>query len=153
MDIDETLQQEAEQLAKYLSDIRAILKRTQDTEIAAAGLTLPQVDVLRELTNANGLSLKELSKRLGLVHSTVSGIVDRLEQRGFVQRRADPDDKRFTRIYASQSVMEYAGRTLYSWRGNVIAKALQLAAPAEREQIVKSIEKLYELLAGEADQK
>jgi DNA-binding MarR family transcriptional regulator len=153
MEIDEALQQEAELLAKYLTDIRAILKRTQDTEIAAAGLTLPQVDVLRELTNANGLSLKELSKRLGLVHSTVSGIVDRLEQRGFVQRRADPDDKRFTRIYASQNVMEYADRTMYSWRGNVIAKALQQATPAEREQIVKGIAKLYDLLAGEADQK
>src|SRR5689334_4274060 len=151
MDSDNALQQEAELLVKYLRDIRAILKRTEDSEIAAMGLTMPQIDVLRELATANGLSLKELSKRLGLVHSTVSGIVDRLEQRGLVQRRTDPDDKRFTRIYASQSVTDYTDRTLYSWRGSIIAKALHQATPDEREQIVKGIGKLYSLLSGETE--
>ena len=47
-------------------------------------MTVPQVNALEELTRVDGLSLKALSARMGLSHSTVSGIVDRLGRRGFV---------------------------------------------------------------------
>jgi hypothetical protein len=40
----------------------------------------PQRSVMQALFHAGGLSLKELSRAVGLAHSTVSGIVDRLEE-------------------------------------------------------------------------
>jgi DNA-binding MarR family transcriptional regulator len=149
--MDESLLQEAEQLVKYLRDIRSILKRTDDMDTAGISLTAPQVDVLRELVATNGMSLKELSKRLGLAHSTVSGIVDRLERDNLVYRSPDPDDKRITRIYAGPSVLEYTDRTMYLRRGSVVAQALQQATPEDREQIIGGITKLYALLTAGAD--
>src|SRR5579885_2988198 len=104
MTADDKLREDAEQVVKYLRDIRALLKRTEEAEISSLELTPPQIDVLRELAANNGLSLKELSARVGLGHSTVSGIVDRLEQRGLLNRQPDPDDKRVTRIYADRQV-------------------------------------------------
>lgn len=149
--MDEALIQEAEQLVRYLRDIRSILKRTDDMDTAGMNLTSPQVGVLRELVTTNGMSLKDLSKLLGLAHSTVSGIVDRLERDKLVYRSPDPDDKRITRIFASQLVLDYTDRTMYLRRGSVVAQALQQATPAEREQITGGIAKLYSLLAAGAE--
>src|SRR5204863_128629 len=77
---DETLLHEAETIIRHMEAIRAILDMAEEQDIASSGLTLPQIAVLRQLTVQDGLSLKELSERLGLAHSTVSGIVDRLER-------------------------------------------------------------------------
>src|SRR5216684_5264991 len=103
---DETLLREAEIIIKHMEAIRAILDMAEEQDIASSGLTLPQIAVLRQLTTEDGLSLKELSQRLGLAHSTVSGIVDRLERRGFLHRQLDAKDRRFTRIYADPKVTE-----------------------------------------------
>ena len=65
-------------------------------------LTLPQRNVMQVLVQSDGLSLKELSKQVGLAHATVSGIVDRLEKRGLVERRQDASDGRFTKIMISE---------------------------------------------------
>ena len=46
------------------------------------------------LVHSEGISLRALSKELGLAHSTVSGIVDRLEKRGMVVRQTDEADRR-----------------------------------------------------------
>src|SRR5689334_18601946 len=112
MDTDEALLHEAEAIAKYLRDIRSILTRSQDMDIAGMSLTAPQVVVIRELVTSPGMSLKELSKRVGLAHSTVSGIVDRLERDSLVYRQVDPEDKRITRIYVTQMVLDYTNQTL-----------------------------------------
>jgi DNA-binding MarR family transcriptional regulator len=45
-----------------------------------------------------GLSHGELAERLFAQRSTVSGIVDRLEDRGVVARETDPDDRRGLRL-------------------------------------------------------
>ena len=53
----------------------------------------------------DGLSVKELSRRMGLSHSTVSGIVDRLERRGLVARRV----QRTARAEAGASRLVHVG--------------------------------------------
>lgn len=69
---------------------KAILRRT--------GLSAPQVWVLNILEVTPGLSLNELSERLFAHPSTVSGIIDRLEERGAVVRERDPADGRGVRL-------------------------------------------------------
>ncbi|MEA2900774.1 MAG: hypothetical protein QOH36_661 [Actinomycetota bacterium] len=54
------------------------------------------------------LSMGELADRLFCDASNVTGIVDRLESRGLVERQADPDDRRVRRL-----VLTDAGRELW----------------------------------------
>ena len=54
------------------------------------------------------LSMGELADRLFCDASNVTGIVDRLEARGLVERQADPDDRRVRRL-----VLTDAGRELW----------------------------------------
>jgi DNA-binding MarR family transcriptional regulator len=42
---------------------------------------VPQSAVIQAVVKHDGISLKDLSREVSLAHSTVSGIVDRLEKR------------------------------------------------------------------------
>lgn len=59
-----------------------------------AGLSAPQVWALTLLDGHPGLSLGRLSARMYAHPSTVSGVVDRLVERGAVRRAVDGDDRR-----------------------------------------------------------
>lgn len=52
-------------------------------------------------------TVTELGRELGTGHSTVSGIVDRLQVRGLVQRVRDDTDWRYTRICVTEKVDRY----------------------------------------------
>ena len=88
----------------------------------------------------------ELSDQLGLAHSTVSGIVDRLEKRGFVKREAVETDRRITKIVVADHVRDYMRDTWPSLELNPLVEALGAATPAEREQVLKGIRTLRRLL-------
>jgi MarR family transcriptional regulator, organic hydroperoxide resistance regulator len=68
--------------------------------------------------------LKELGKELGLAHSTVSGIVDRLGQKGLVERKTDEADLRFTRIVPTEAVRNFLKERWPSLESQPLAEAL-----------------------------
>jgi DNA-binding MarR family transcriptional regulator len=58
-------------------------------------VTLPQFDVLSELEYAGvALTMSQLSQKLMVSNGNVTGVVDRLERDGYVQREASPSDRR-----------------------------------------------------------
>ncbi len=62
-------------------------------------LTLPQFDVMAQLhRRARGMTPGELTRELLVSAGNVTGIVDRLEQLGLVERRPVPEDRRAVRI-------------------------------------------------------
>jgi DNA-binding MarR family transcriptional regulator len=73
------------------------------------GLTLPQFDVLAELTRAEtrGFTFVELSRLLLVTAGNLTGVVDRLEARHLVRREADSTDRRIMRVALTDK-----GRTL-----------------------------------------
>lgn len=152
------LHREAEAVESAVHALHRLLRRPFDPDIARSGLTVPQMNALEELTREDGLSLKELSRRMALSHSTVSGIVDRLERRGSVVRTPDPKDRRYSRISLSEEVREYVREMRPSRRSGPIPKALELASSEERAQIIEGVATLRRLLEkvvsdGSDDQK
>ncbi|MGO4873071.1 MAG: MarR family winged helix-turn-helix transcriptional regulator [Roseiarcus sp.] len=63
------------------------------------GLSVPQCDVLTTLTEAEGISQQELAKRLYVTKGNISGLLDRLEDAGLVERRSIAADRRQYAIY------------------------------------------------------
>ena len=98
------------------------------TAVAELDLAPVQAKALHELNVEPPMSMRELAERLKSDPSNVTGLVDRLEARGLVERRADPKDRRikglaltsagarmrerlFTRLYAApRSVAELSER-------------------------------------------
>jgi len=137
---------EAEEVTTTVRVLYRLLCRSFDPDIARSGLTVPQMNALEVLTRQDGLSLKELSARMGLSHSTVSGIVDRLERRGLVGRKTDSRDRRYSRIFLSEEVKEYVRDVVPSRTLGPILKALALVGAEERSQILVGIRTLRRLL-------
>jgi DNA-binding MarR family transcriptional regulator len=143
---DAELISEAEEVVTAVHDLRRLLLRSFRRDIAGSGLTVPQMDALEELAREDGLNLKDLSTRLGLSHSTVSGIVDRLERKAFVGRETDPEDRRSSRILLSNRVKDYVREEVPSRRLGPIVRALGLASAEERAQILGGVGTLRRLL-------
>lgn len=62
------------------------------------GLTGPQLAVVKMLEPVGSLSLSELSGLIRARNSTVTGIIDRMEREGLVQRRRSDADRRVIHI-------------------------------------------------------
>src|SRR3954454_4785619 len=71
------------------------------------GLTYPQYLVLLVLWERDGVAVKDLGARLALDSGTLTPLLKRLEERGYVARRRDTDDERVVRIHLTA-----AGRAL-----------------------------------------
>lgn len=133
-----------------LAGIRRKLRRQLEAEFAKGELTGPQRLVMEALVNSGerpeGMSLKELSERVSLAHSTVSGIVDRLERRGMVARRAAEEDRRITRVAVSPAVRQFMRRRLPELTLSPLVRALRRATAAERRTIRDGLDALERLL-------
>ena len=80
------------------------LRRFQTAQADAArracdALGVPEagLDALRELLadgREDGLGMKDLSAAVGISPAVATGVVDRLEARGWAERRIDPADRR-----------------------------------------------------------
>lgn len=80
-----------------LSLFRA-LHSGQDRAWLSVELTMPQLKALMCVTENEGATHGQIARSLGVTLSTITGIVDRLVDQGFVQRREDPVDRRITRV-------------------------------------------------------
>ncbi|MCW2686125.1 MAG: transcriptional regulator [Mycobacterium sp.] len=67
--------------------------------IASLNLTPPHAGILRAIAADPGRSQQALSGQLGLLPSRVVAFVDDLEDRGFVERRRNPDDRRLHALH------------------------------------------------------
>jgi len=150
--MNKSLVKEAEVITDSFNEIHALLRRSSQRDIAGIGLTAPQVDLLRQLSLNDGLTLTQLSERLSLAHSTVSGIVDRLERKQLVERRPDQQDRRIRCIYLGQPVRAYLQHQVTSARANLLIGALQDAQPTDRAQIIAGLATLARLLRRRGEQ-
>jgi MarR family transcriptional regulator, organic hydroperoxide resistance regulator len=140
-----------DQAHELLVGLRAIQRRLRvdvSADIVRSGLTAPQIALLSSLVRGGATSLTELSRELGLSHSTASGIVDRLEMRGLVRREPDEADRRRTRISLTDQVRDYV-QVLRRGPASSLAEALEKAGPADREAITRGIGLLRQILEGD----
>ena len=71
--------------------------------IASVDLTPPHAGILRAIASEPGRSQQALSGQLGLLPSRVVAYVDELEDRDYVERRRNPDDRRLHALYLTAS--------------------------------------------------
>ena len=82
-----------------LHDLARGLRLDADRRAAAHGMSRAQWVILLRLDGQPGLSQKELSEILEVEPISVARLIDRLEERGMVERRHDPHDRRIWRLH------------------------------------------------------
>lgn len=140
---------EIQEIVDHFNAIRAVIRRSGQADLASSGLTLQQANAIEVLSREDGLTLTQLSQRMALAHSTVSGIVDRLAKKNLLHRRSDSNDRRRARIYLDENVTAYINYHIPSRRTNWMVGALSHAAPAERQLIREGLATLHRLMEME----
>lgn len=109
-------------LAEYPSWIEvaktyAKCQRILAARLADLDLSVAQHEILLAIGRDAGLSQNELARRLLVVKSNVTGMLQRLESRGLIRRKADKQDRRGRHVYLTakgrrlleKSVRRHAG--------------------------------------------
>lgn len=95
-------------------------------------VTLARFDLLAQLVREDGATLATLSRRMLVTAGNLTGLVDRAERDGLVERRADPSDRRLTRVFLTPKGDRLAQRVVAAH--NALADEL-LAPLAHEEQV------------------
>ncbi len=82
-----------------LNDVTRFLRKIFDRRAVRFGLTRAQWRALKRLSYSEGLRQAELAEQLELEPIAIGRVIDRLQKAGFVERRADPADRRAWRLY------------------------------------------------------
>jgi DNA-binding MarR family transcriptional regulator len=70
-----------------------------DRRLKAAGVTLSQWFVLKQLWRQEGKSQAELQELLNLERATVNGLIQRMARSELIECKPDPSDRRIQRIF------------------------------------------------------
>ncbi len=92
---------EEQSLLTILKDIRSLIDKSLKTKLNLGDYTVPQTMIMYNLANNGRMKISDLSEKMGLTNSTVSGIVDRLEDQGVVTRQRCTDDRRVVHVELS----------------------------------------------------
>ncbi|HEX3677639.1 MAG TPA: MarR family transcriptional regulator [Sphingomicrobium sp.] len=90
-----------EMLPFEIGETAHALRKAFDRRAVGLGVTRAQWKVLFRLDRQPGLRQIELADMLDVEPITLSRIVDRLEESGLVERRADPSDRRAWRLHVT----------------------------------------------------
>jgi len=95
--------------ANFLPTVQALVQCYQAFEAYSAahvrslGLTPPQFDVIATLGNTPGMTATELGEKTLITKGTLTGVVDRLADRGWVERAVHGSDRRCQIIRLTQT--------------------------------------------------
>jgi DNA-binding MarR family transcriptional regulator len=133
-------------LAFLLSQVGIHASRRFAERIAAVDLNPPLFRVLNLVAAAEGQSQQAIGAAIEIPASRMVALVDELEQRGLVERRPNPDDRRIRALYLTPT-----GKRCLE-RGRKIAKQheeelTEGMSPSDRKRIVALLQKIVDAQA------
>ncbi len=78
------------------------MRRALEAKLEQYEITATQYVVLVRMWEEEGTSISELGDRLYLDNPTLTGIADRMERDGLLQRRRDDEDRRVVNVYLTE---------------------------------------------------
>ncbi len=82
--------------------VARLLRRALDDALQPYSVTAPQLGLINRLLAEDGLVQAELGRRMLIEPATLTGMVQRLEQAGWVRRSCDIDNRRLQRVWLTE---------------------------------------------------
>ncbi len=138
-------QQEQECIQQIVASVRKLIRSVSLDSARTGrkfGVSGSQTQVLRNLLIYGSLSSVELSRKMFVTAANMTGIIDRLENKGVIQRKRKPGDRRVVLISLTESGRKLAG----SLPDPVEKKLLQGLRDRSSEEMIRIAESMTTLL-------
>lgn len=130
-----------------LYDAARLLRRDFERRAKRHGVTRAQWVALVFLLRQPGLKQSQLADLLEVTPIAVARLVDRMENDGLLERRADPDDRRAWRLHLTAKAQARV-QTMREIGREAREVALAGIAPAELEQVLATLRRVRANLAA-----
>jgi DNA-binding MarR family transcriptional regulator len=133
---------------RILNAIRQIIRAADiDSRKLAADhqITAPQLMSLLAVVEKGSATATDIADRIHLSPSTLVGILDRLEEKGLIQRIRDVEDRRRVEVRPTDAGRTLALKTPFPLHHS-LDKALKQLSGSQRQQLAASMERLAELM-------
>ena len=120
-------------------------ERASDAHVRRLGTTPAQFDIVVTLGNTPGMTFKELGERTLITKGTLTGVVDRLADRGWVERCDCPGDRRATIVRLTPEGERQFAR-IFEPHLAFMQPAFDALSEADRVALSRRLRKLREAL-------
>ena len=124
-------------LGFLISDTARLMRRRFDQRARHLGLTRAQWQVLAHLQRNEGINQIGLADLLDIEPITLCRTIDRMEEGGWVERRADPKDRRARLLFLTERARPFIAE-MRALAEEIYAEALE-GLPADTRQTLSEI--------------
>ena len=122
------------QQCEQLADIFAVLQRCfllkLSKELARGNVSFPQYFLLGFLSQSNALTMTEIATKMTHTTAAATGMVDRLENLGYVLRARSSEDRRKITVQITQTGLELVARI----RSDMVNNLMEMMKSLEPEE-------------------
>lgn len=134
----------------YFKRIHLDIEKEIHTKLSAYNLTKSQLDILNYIDQHPDQMTcqKDLQNYLHVSNATINGLVNRLEQNGYIYRITNSEDKRMVSIHPTEKANQIKDlflTTIY----NLEQKMMAHIAPDKQEELVNLLEQMIQNIESE----
>lgn len=133
--------------AYLMQDVTRQMRTVFDRRATRFALTRAQWRALKTIRRNEGLSQAELADFLDMQPIPVGRVVDRLEKTGYIERRADPGDRRRWRLHLTAKAHAVVDE-MEVIAGGLRNEALQGIAPDDFDTLLRVLGQIKNNLAA-----
>jgi MarR family transcriptional regulator for hemolysin len=126
-----------------LGELQRLVRLYADKAAARYGITRAQWAVLAKLERTEGLKQTELAEQMEMQPITLTRLIDRLCEQGWIERRSDDSDRRVNRLFLRKAARPLLGK-LAGLRSELTATALEGINPADAHRLLAQLEAIKE---------
>ena len=126
-----------------LGEVQRLVRAYADKQAARYGITRAQWAVLAKVERTEGLKQTELAEQMEMQPITLTRLIDKLCDNGWIERRGDETDRRVNRLYLRKAARPLLGK-LSGLRSEITATALEGINPADAHRMLAQLESIKE---------
>lgn len=134
------------EVLKLIKRVSQGIKQEIHKQFGEMNLTAPQGMLIGTLTKNGPMKVKDLSEMMCLSNSTVSGIIDRLEKSGHVERVRSEEDRRVVMIDVTPKTRECTGER-FKGMDSLMTQIIDYSIDDEVEDIIKGLAALDRVIS------
>ena len=126
-----------------LGELQRLVRAYADRQAARFGITRAQWAVLAKVERFEGMKQTELAEQMEMQPITLTRLIDRLCDSGWIERRSDDTDRRVNRLYLRKAGRALLGK-MNGLKSEITTTALKGIGPADAQRLLTQLETVKE---------